>query len=702
MPIVDYNRIYGVRSRERQPVLNSPRIVPDAAGAFMRAASGVVGANAAVARAQAGIAADRAKERDGRLRSQYAAIGNLLGVGRDVGVAFARAVERRDEADFNALAAAWQNHMNEGADKAWRAPRQSDGNGGWTGPSVAIRDLDKAFDGTEAFETARAGVKERFQKWRAEKSRTYFAKADQAQADQADAYKKAAWEEYWTGRQDELKQYYDPGDAEEWRNTMDKLAPELADAVVQKEIEEGTPVLPGHRAGLEKELRAKFTMERYAHWCNLYAASDAPADESQLLELEWAALSPEEREKQKDKFATLADWQRDGVPDLDDAQRFALNKQIEAAKKSRNGNIERVANAAIDSANDIMQQVQLGSVTDAELMESMGSFADSLENGRVPDRIKLPMLDKMDTALAVRRALSWEKELKKLEVPPGKEVTEEQRNAYLEKLNEIKTMPEKQKNILMRRLYGGAAPSGAGGNASSRSRFTASDASFWLGRGEIGYALDQAEEAYKAGDMTDEDYFKTVDNCRKRAVFNKAVGDKGPDYVKAIYDAMDASFGGSFSKLVEMDQNGLPKVDEDGRLVLRYDKDETFSTRIRRSTGELYPAVGNGIPKWNALDIMASALEAAFSAGMQHVTERLSGRGAKDAGPLTPDIAKAELREVFDNVLQSQRNAIDSIAIEQALREYREKHSWLGVNPLDYIRARSAVEDSHRYRPAEK
>ena len=36
MPIVDYNRIYHVQSRERKPVLN-PVNVPDAAGAFIRA-----------------------------------------------------------------------------------------------------------------------------------------------------------------------------------------------------------------------------------------------------------------------------------------------------------------------------------------------------------------------------------------------------------------------------------------------------------------------------------------------------------------------------------------------------------------------------------------------------------------------------------------------------------------------------------------
>lgn len=670
MPIVDYNRIYKVRSRERQPVLYSPHMVPDAAGAFLRASA--PGLNARFADAEA-----RAREKQGNIRAQYQAIGNLIGVGAKVGDAYARAIERRDEADFNALAAAWQTHMNDGADKAWKTPRQSDGNGGWTGPSVAIRELDKAFDGTEAFETARAGVKERFQKWRAEKSRTYFDKADQAQERMADNYQKQSLIDRFNAADAEIKMYLDINDGDKWKTAVD-AAVDAKVAVTRWGFEQDGMVLSAEQeTGIRRDLKQNYLVQRALHMTSVVAAQDTADGGNDEL----AAAK---------QIAT-------GIQD--DSVRLQLDAAISKAEDSRKSNVGRVANAAIDSANDILQQVQLGSVTDAELMESMGSFADSLENGRVPDRIKLPMLDKMDTALAVRRALSWEKELKKLEVPPGTEVTEEQRSAYLEKLKEIETMPEKQKGILMRRLYGGTASSG--GNA-SRGRFTASDASFWLGRGEIGYALDQAEEAYKAGDMTDEDYFKTVDNCRKKAVFNKVVGDKGPDYVKAIYDAMDASFGGSFSKLVEMDQNGLPKVDEDGRLVLRYGRDETFSTRIRRSTGELYPAIGNGIPNWNALGITSSALEAAFSAGMQHVTERLSGRGAKDEGQLTPDLARAELRDVFANILQSENGSVSSLALEQGLREYREKHSWLGSNPLNYIPARRAVEDSHRYRPEEK
>lgn len=300
MPIVDYNRIYKVRSRERQPVLYSPHMVPDAAGAYLRASA--PGLNARFADAEA-----RAKEKQGNIRAQYQAIGNLIGVGAKVGDAYARAVERRDEADFNALAAAWQNHMNEGADKAWKTPRQSDGNGGWTGPSVAIRELDKAFDGTEAFETARAGVKERFQKWRAEKSRTYFDKADQAQERMADNYQKQSLIDRFNAADAEIKMYLDINDGDKWKTAVD-AAVDAKVAVTRWGFEQDGMVLSAEQeAGIRRDLKQNYLVQRGIHLTSIVAAQNtADGGNAELEAAKQIAAGIEDDSVRRQLDATIA------------------------------------------------------------------------------------------------------------------------------------------------------------------------------------------------------------------------------------------------------------------------------------------------------------------------------------------------------------------------------------------------------------
>lgn len=695
MPLVDYNRIYKVRSRERQPVLYSPGMIPDAAGATMRA--GMPALNARLADVES-----RAREKQGNIRAQFAAIGDLIGVGAKVGDAYARAIERRDEADFNALAAAWQNHMNDGADKAWKTPRTPNGKGGWTGPSVAIRDLDKAFDGTEAFETARAGVKERFQKWRAEKSRTYFRKADQAQADQADAYKKAAWAEYWTGRQDELKQYYDPGDAEEWRNTVNKLAPELADAVVQKEIEEGTPVLPGHRAGLEKELRAKFTMERYAHWCNLFAASDKPMDgDLSLLELEWAALSPEEREKQKDKFSALADWKRDGVPDLDDAQRFALKKQVEAAKSQRERNFNARENEIADQAKSVIDAINYGDVSNADLETARTTAENAINSLAKPDKnsgVKQSgraayLSDKLDEAVSLRKTVNFATAWNGADKDGREELDES-----------IKTMPEgRAKDAIVKWRYGGSVGGGSG-----KPVFDKSNATALLVRSENNPTDAEdvhtlaAEQFNRDGNV--ENYAAIHEEVRKFANFRNAAKQGGVDnadaYVRSIQTALEGAFGVSLGEFIKKDKNGKFMFDKDGNPV---PVDGIDPNEKRRSTvGQVqtgsktikYGREAFVVPEMSeAAKLSNATLLTAYSLGVEYITQRLEGfdgkggkgkAGKNGADAITPQSAVEELTNLFKSALADYGERMNDEILFETVLSMRNDFSRLGV-PKDIL-----------------
>ena len=101
MAIVDYNRIYNVRSRERRPVLNSVNI-PDAAGAFIRAGVPAAGSALPGLRARLDDANARYRERAGRDRDRFRAMMDEKGwdYGEDDEELFELAMHERQYLDY--------------------------------------------------------------------------------------------------------------------------------------------------------------------------------------------------------------------------------------------------------------------------------------------------------------------------------------------------------------------------------------------------------------------------------------------------------------------------------------------------------------------------------------------------------------------------------------------------------------------------
>ena len=279
MPIVDYNRIYHVRSRERQPVLYSPNMVPDRAGAFMRATAPGI-------RARLEDADARARERHGNLRAQYAALGNLIKVGGQVGESYARAVERRDQADFDALAAAWQTHMNAGAEQAYRRPyvRGGENGEGADGPMRAIEELDSAFDQSDAFQNARDGVKERFASWRAKSQIPYANKAAQRQSDLNDLYQKSAIEARFASADGKIATFFGIGEDGSFNDAVEEKVG-AAVARTAWEYERIGAVLPeSERARIASGIREKALFDRAKFRCAQFAAGDTvPTEDDEAL-----------------------------------------------------------------------------------------------------------------------------------------------------------------------------------------------------------------------------------------------------------------------------------------------------------------------------------------------------------------------------------------------------------------------------------
>lgn len=391
MPIVDYNRIYKVRSRERQPVIYSPNMVPDRAGATIRA--GMHALNARLADAES-----RAREKQGNLRAQFAAIGNLIGVGAKVGDAYARAVERRDQADFDALAAAWQTHMNNGAEQAYRRPyvRGGENGEGADGPMRAIEELDSSFDQSDAFQNARDGVKERFAAWRAKSRIPYANKAAQRQSDLNDLYQKNALEARFASADGKIATFYGIGEHGSFNDAVE----EKVDAAVARtawEYERIGAVLPeSERARIAGGIREKALFDRAKFRCEQYAAGDTvPTEDDEAL------------------LSAARELSQDGSAITDDTMRLALKNTEKAAVDSRNRNIEAVDTATqkklVDAAADLVGK------TEAAEPSEVFKFADDATAAamNIRDESKrATALKRIDGAVGIVEFDNWAGDLK--------------------------------------------------------------------------------------------------------------------------------------------------------------------------------------------------------------------------------------------------------------------------------------------------
>lgn len=357
MPIIDYNRIYGVRSQERRPVLN-PVNVPDGAGAFLRAAGPASRAAMPGLRAQLGDVESRYREKAARDRDRFQAIGDLIGVGKDVARAYAGAVERRDEADLNALQAAWQAHMNEGADKAWRRTYHRGGeNGeGADGPLVAIRQLDEDFDKSAAMNGARRTVKERFKQWRQRAAQRYYLKAQEKQTEAADLFQKNAFGAMLQAKKEELRKYYDiaPENTEFglFESAVDELVQIATDKYAWEAERAGQPIQDGEIGRLKESIARAEIMNRVKYLCAVEAAQTTPAGPEDSAEIEYVKKIVE-----NDKVFPS------------DEDRVAIKSYIETARQSRERNVAAALRIDNASADRLADKIGMGTATNEEAAE---------------------------------------------------------------------------------------------------------------------------------------------------------------------------------------------------------------------------------------------------------------------------------------------------------------------------------------------
>lgn len=361
----DLNRIYHVQSQERRPVLNSVN-VPDAAGAFLRGAIPAAGAGMPGLKARLADADARYRERVAGNRERLSAIADLVGVGKDVADAYARASDRRLAAETDALEAAYSAHMTSGADAAYAKPRTVDKGRTTGGPAVAIREHEKAFDDTDAFRNASDKAKEAFSRRRQARAAIYFAKGDSLQAAAVQNDRKRSLELKAAADENAIRNNFGTDEASRQafegqlniaifsqlaKKRMEMGLDEADETGGARLVRDATPEESAYLMGLAKDLREKYKNDRLSAWCAKVAVDDGSEADAKGRHPLSAAIEEE--------IKNLAD-----EPD-----RVAATARLAAAERSRERNIEAMRARDNARANDLDEKVGMGSATQDEIAE---------------------------------------------------------------------------------------------------------------------------------------------------------------------------------------------------------------------------------------------------------------------------------------------------------------------------------------------
>lgn len=674
MPIVDYNRIYHVQSRERKPVLN-PVNVPDAAGAFLRGAVPAAGAALPGLRAKLADADARYREKAGRDRNRWQAVANLIGVGKDVALAYEGAVERRDEADLNALQAAWQNHMNQGAEEAWRRPykRGGEGDAKIDGPLVAIRELDAAFDESDAMAGARENVKQRFAEWRQRASQPYYSKAQRQQADAADNFQQNALIAKWQAADAAVHSLYGKKleDEGEWEAAVQEaIEGKIADEKFQMSRRGGVEMLPEQEAIRRRALRQGYEVDRAKSLFAVCAASDD-------LNVGTDELNEGLR------IANEAD--------LDADVRTALVAQSKAATDSRERNHAAAQGQIAREADSIIDSIRFGDVTGADFQtaqDKVRELVQALDPAPDGSGVKLSggaakLLDDLDKAVADRELINFATEW-------NDAAWDFQKDDLTKRL---RAMPEgRAKDAITKMLYGGATTGSTQQTSFGKSQASALLTHNQLNRHSARDVLEKAAAQLEAdGDIVKfrevfdmvRSYMRFSDSCKD------GTADHTDEYLSSIRGALEDAFGVKIGDFIKTDKDGNPVFDKDGNPVpAETDPDRKYRSTVGYREHFDYGRANRSnegatrIVDSAGMKLANQTLQDSYSLATEFLTQRLNGfdgKGKKGGTAITPESARSELVELFREVLARQGTSLDEHLLQTTILSMRDNYARLGV-----------------------
>ena len=423
MPIVDYNRIYRVRSQERKPITN-PVTGPDAAGAFLRGA--VPAALAPMHGLNARINAIRG-ETDARNRRDALRLEGIASGIRAAGDAYQtyiRAMERRDAAELDKLEAAYSAHMISGEDGAYGTRRETSDGTVTNGPGAAIRQLDRDFEETDAYKAANRRVKNAFAPRREARRAVYFAKGDRIQFEAARAEHAQAVKDKADNDDIAVSRNLDPYNYRTWKEQM-----EIAIESDQHQLRLGMGLVEMQADGTERAIRepteeerrtlanqrlAKrdaYILQRAIYYGNLIANDDGNLSQTPHLEAVLEAIA-------NNAGLSVGQNADDGMPDSDVAfanesiasplVRQKIGEILTNARQQRERNVERLDTETqkqlVEAAADLVGK------TEAANPSEVFKFADDATAAamKIRDESKrATALKRIDGAVGIVEFASW-------------------------------------------------------------------------------------------------------------------------------------------------------------------------------------------------------------------------------------------------------------------------------------------------------
>lgn len=341
--------------------------------------------------------------------------------------------------------------------------------------------------------------------------------------------------------------------------------------------------------------------------------------------------------------------------------------------ETRRANFLAEVRKSVESAraaygNDLLLRVGLGTL-DANQQEVARASTAALYDD-APEGMRLKALDDMDLAIATKQGDSFAREFLAAQSAGNEGRVEKM-------LQEFRALPDgKKKDLIGKMLFGGTSRGGTAGNAPPK-KFTTKDVAYLLSNGENpAEVLKQIDHAYWDRVLNAEGYLESIALVKERMTFAHAVGDKVPEYTKAVTDAMNAWLG--FNSY-----GHTPELDSDGNPVWVATTGKTYNTTIKndgtRATGLEYLPQRHGgtgtLPK--TITVSDETLASAFKYGLQYVIRRANGlvEGKKDSA-MTPEAVMQELQAEFDEFLLGDEAIANDILRNRIERARMRRMPW--------------------------
>lgn len=707
MPIVDYNRIYRVRSQERKPITN-PVTGPDAAGAFLRGA--VPAALAPMHGLNARINAIRgetdARNRRDALRLEGIASG--IRAAGDAYQAYIRAMERRDAAELDKLEAAYTSYMLSGSDAAFSKPRKTEDGKVTDGPGAAIRQLDKDFEETDAYKAANRRVKDAFAPRREARRAVYFAKGDRAQFEAARTEHAQAVKDRAESDDVAVSKNLDPYNYRAWKEMTEiaiesdqhRLRLETGKFDVDadgREIQR-KPLTQEELRKLEDkriEKRDAYILQRAAYYGNLIAQDDGTLALTPHIEAVLEAIA------NNTGLSGGGQVEDDGMPDSDIAFanetvtdpliRQKIGEILTNARQQRERNHSAAQGQIAREADSIIDSIRFGDVTGADFQtaqDKVRELVQSLDPAPDGSGVKLSggaakLLDDLDKAVADRELINFATEWNDAAWDFQKEDLEKR----------LRAMPEgRAKDAITKMLYGGATTGSTQQTTFGKSQASALLTHNQLNRHSARDVLEKAAAQLEAdGDIVKfrevfdmvRSYMRFSDSCKD------GTADHTDEYLSSIRGALEDAFGVKIGDFIKTDKNGNPVFDKDGNPVpAETDPDRKYRSTVGYREHFDYGRANRSnegatrIVDSAGMKLANQTLQDSYSLATEFLTQRLNGfdgKGKKGGTAITPESARAELVELFREVLARQGTSLDEHLLQTTILSMRDNYARLDV-----------------------